>query len=340
MSLASSSSLILDQDDLPPTSNDTDVLSDDVGSKPMLLLQADSPLIISGLSIVDNGRNLVKEVDTSQPFEPTEIILNLILTATVHHNITINKQAVPQNNCSETCTKSNCSQECIKYFVDVIGWENVLKYVNQSDDSTTNKSLVSFSNKYNIDKYVDEPNENRSGAVINNNEIVSNILRKTDEEEVAKKSRRGEVKNGDGRPCSGATCKTVRSKRDMNLEKFSPSLSLIKSIVGNGKVDTFVAETSTNPKHLQNDKHIRADRHSNPLARDVMTRLRNDYCFHPEYIIFTWVLCLIALATALKLYYLIKTFLAIIMVALYTILILVPFDLVFNDFISNGDLER
>ncbi|KAF2879864.1 hypothetical protein ILUMI_26321 [Ignelater luminosus] len=53
-------------------------------------------------------------------------------------------------------------------------------------------------------------------------------------------------------------------------------------------------------------------------------------CSYPEYVVFCWVLCLIALATALKLYYLIKTFLAVLMVASYTFLILVPYDPVFN----------
>ncbi|XP_049312866.1 adenylyl cyclase 78C isoform X2 [Bactrocera dorsalis] len=45
-------------------------------------------------------------------------------------------------------------------------------------------------------------------------------------------------------------------------------------------------------------------------------------CAHPEYIIFTWVLCLVSLATALKLYFLIKTCMALAMVACYMILIL------------------
>lgn len=46
----------------------------------------------------------------------------------------------------------------------------------------------------------------------------------------------------------------------------------------------------------------------------------SDDCVHPEYLVFTWVLCLIALATTLKLYFLVKTFLASIMVAVYTVL--------------------
>ncbi|KAG5885373.1 Adenylyl cyclase 78C [Gonioctena quinquepunctata] len=58
-----------------------------------------------------------------------------------------------------------------------------------------------------------------------------------------------------------------------------------------------------------------------PIIRD---------CKRPEYIVFTWVLCLIALATALKLYYLIKLLLAFVMVAVYTNLIIVPSN-IFND---------
>ncbi|KAJ8960771.1 hypothetical protein NQ318_020065 [Aromia moschata] len=54
-------------------------------------------------------------------------------------------------------------------------------------------------------------------------------------------------------------------------------------------------------------------------------------CQQPEYIVFTWVLCLIALATALKLYYLIKLFLAVVMVGVYTILILLPYNSIFDD---------
>ncbi|XP_050526248.1 adenylyl cyclase 78C-like isoform X3 [Daktulosphaira vitifoliae] len=44
----------------------------------------------------------------------------------------------------------------------------------------------------------------------------------------------------------------------------------------------------------------------------------NSDCVHPEYLVFTWVLCLIALATTLKLYFLVKTLLASIMVTVYT----------------------
>lgn len=46
-------------------------------------------------------------------------------------------------------------------------------------------------------------------------------------------------------------------------------------------------------------------------------------CVRPEYIVFTWILCLIALASALKLYYLVKTALATIIVSIYAVLILV-----------------
>ncbi|XP_066603528.1 adenylyl cyclase 78C-like isoform X2 [Prorops nasuta] len=46
-------------------------------------------------------------------------------------------------------------------------------------------------------------------------------------------------------------------------------------------------------------------------------------CLRPEYIVFTWILCLIALASALKLYYLVKTALATVIVSIYAVLIFV-----------------
>lgn len=53
-------------------------------------------------------------------------------------------------------------------------------------------------------------------------------------------------------------------------------------------------------------------------------------CSHPEYMVFTWILCLIALATGLKLYYLVKTFMATIMVLCYAVLISIIFPNVFG----------
>lgn len=53
-------------------------------------------------------------------------------------------------------------------------------------------------------------------------------------------------------------------------------------------------------------------------------------CVHPEYLVFTWVLCLIALATTLKLYFLVKTFLASVMVAVYTGLTSLAYPQVFT----------
>lgn len=63
-----------------------------------------------------------------------------------------------------------------------------------------------------------------------------------------------------------------------------------------------------------------------PEVNDV-----TDPCSHPEYLVFTWVLCLIALATGLKLYYFVKTFMAFIMVFYYGTLILAAFPSVFNN---------
>ncbi|XP_017048724.1 adenylyl cyclase 78C [Drosophila ficusphila] len=61
-------------------------------------------------------------------------------------------------------------------------------------------------------------------------------------------------------------------------------------------------------------------------------------CAHPEYLVFTWVLCLVSLATALKLYYLVKAIMALGMVGFYTTLIMFKFST--DDSFSLGNLSR
>lgn len=54
-------------------------------------------------------------------------------------------------------------------------------------------------------------------------------------------------------------------------------------------------------------------------------------CYRPEYVVFTWILCLVALTSIVKLYYLIKTFLAIVNVAMYAALLFVYYDVYYFD---------
>lgn len=72
-------------------------------------------------------------------------------------------------------------------------------------------------------------------------------------------------------------------------------------------------------------------RENSDQADNSTVSICDTYCKHPEYIVFTWVLCMIALATALKLYYLVKLLLTLVMVAIYTILILLPYKPIFDD---------
>jgi hypothetical protein len=70
--------------------------------------------------------------------------------------------------------------------------------------------------------------------------------------------------------------------------------------------------------------------HSDASSLDTDGDREPEQCFAPEYIVYTWVLCLVALATALKLYYLVKTTLASAMVTVFTTLILVAYKEVFD----------
>ncbi|XP_065361143.1 adenylyl cyclase 78C isoform X1 [Calliphora vicina] len=89
-------------------------------------------------------------------------------------------------------------------------------------------------------------------------------------------------------------------------------------------------DDSINISHIQNNSLMPDDNYT-VFYTDLM--LRNEYyspdCAHPEYIVFTWILCLVSLATALKLYYLVKVIMAICMVAFYTTLIQSVFPLIY-----------
>ncbi|XP_026726487.1 adenylate cyclase type 7-like [Trichoplusia ni] len=52
------------------------------------------------------------------------------------------------------------------------------------------------------------------------------------------------------------------------------------------------------------------------------TETVNQECYHPEYVVFTWVLCLVALTSVVKLYYLVKVILATVNVFMYCTLLI------------------
>lgn len=82
-------------------------------------------------------------------------------------------------------------------------------------------------------------------------------------------------------------------------------------------------------KRATNEKHFENHNQTQNTEEVVTPKAANKYCLHPEYLVYTWVLSLIALATTLKLYFLIKTLLAVLMVAVYALFILVFYPQVF-----------
>uniref|UniRef100_A0A182ND57 adenylate cyclase n=1 Tax=Anopheles dirus TaxID=7168 RepID=A0A182ND57_9DIPT len=103
----------------------------------------------------------------------------------------------------------------------------------------------------------------------------------------------------------------------------SAETSVLNRTVGS-ELDT--SNATDLPNYLQSDELLDDDE-ATP-GEPVL----HSSCVHPEYVVFTWVLCLISLATALKLYYLVKTFMAIAMVACYSFLILLVFEQVFDSY--------
>lgn len=100
--------------------------------------------------------------------------------------------------------------------------------------------------------------------------------------------------------------------------------------------ETVINSTISYPVTLKSDDEPSSSTQNNSDSNNNYENLKaKPDCMHPEYVVYTWVLSMIALATVLKLYYLIKLLLAILMVALYTVLIVLPSYHIFNEMIGS-----
>ncbi|XP_049822606.1 adenylyl cyclase 78C isoform X2 [Aethina tumida] len=142
--------------------------------------------------------------------------------------------------------------------------------------------------------------------------------------------------NSDNNNCSDqCSDSSVINSINEKLSKLNQSLTRIENKLSNSDRFKRSIINETNLNNLDSSDNM----HSNTRTL-FQYYSENEVCPHPEYIVFTWVLCLIALATALKLYYLIKLFLAVVMVGVYTFLILVPYNETFSDMQTTDDISR
>lgn len=56
----------------------------------------------------------------------------------------------------------------------------------------------------------------------------------------------------------------------------------------------------------------------------------------PHYVVYSWILCMVSLAAFLKLYFLIKAVIIVILAVFYIVLIFIPFHHLFEDVVSNA----
>lgn len=115
-------------------------------------------------------------------------------------------------------------------------------------------------------------------------------------------------------------------------KNFSDINHLVSSNISkfmHGDFNNIPLNEQINKMMLKNEQDISPNQHDNGTS--ILGNGRDEPCSHPEYLVFTWVLCLIALATGLKLYYLVKTFMASIMVCCYAVLISVLFPEIFEN---------
>ncbi|XP_056644231.1 adenylyl cyclase 78C isoform X2 [Diorhabda sublineata] len=185
---------------------------------------------------------------------------------------------------------------------------NLINFGNIETDTNSNSNFSSFSLKRTI-------NNNFS---VNNPTIVVNFL-------VQANVNNNFTLNIDKTKCNDTCVKEFESNVN---NKTSFLFNTLKREVGN------IMFTNSNIDSVRRKRDLSANYKSSDVNHTIYSSIIatedltfNPHCFHPEYVVFTWVLCLIALATALKLYYLIKILLLILMLVVYSTLILMPSSL-------------
>ncbi|XP_031625938.1 adenylyl cyclase 78C isoform X2 [Contarinia nasturtii] len=130
-----------------------------------------------------------------------------------------------------------------------------------------------------------------------------------------------------------------QSVNDFNMTNRSTSQSKSENIneLYPNNLSKLQITNELNSNHIEDsdkfiNKNVKDLLSNQKVSRNlIQPKSQTETCTHPEYLVFTWVLCLIALATGLKLYYLVKTFMASIMVCCYAMLISFIFPEVFEE---------
>lgn len=191
-----------------------------------------------------------------------------------------------------------------------------------SDDRTQNSMVPERLN--NISKFfaVDSRREtsNSSVKIESLNEEVFKLLQSADNKTFVVNRTVTNMSNSESVILS-KTLKSVYNSRNSN--------EVVVNRYGQGANEHSTSDRS------KRDAEIQVTTTNTTTTDEESFSLVHPTCMHPEYIVFTWVLCLVALATSLKLYYLVKTALAFGMVTVFSILILIAYRDVFQ--ITNGN---
>lgn len=127
----------------------------------------------------------------------------------------------------------------------------------------------------------------------------------------------------------------IQPNENTNVDSKPNNISKLQQFMPNefNNIRAEILDKNANKTSPKNEEKLFLLQDNNDTQSDF-SHYPNEHrqpCSHPEYLVFTWVLCLIALATGLKLYYLVKTFMASIMVLCYAILISIVFPQVFEN---------
>ncbi|KAG7304246.1 hypothetical protein JYU34_011184 [Plutella xylostella] len=122
-----------------------------------------------------------------------------------------------------------------------------------------------------------------------------------------------------------------RMRRSVHICTFITVMSISSTIKLYVCPDSFPETEATSNNTTNNNTTSNATFRKSIIHLFNTEEAINGECYRPEYVVFTWIICLVALTSILKLYYLIKTLLAFVNVAIYAGLLLTYYDVYYFD---------
>lgn len=269
--------------------------------------------------------------DSSAPMAVVNQVVSSVAMEIATHELTSNSTGRPPVNESRNSTLSTDSSTRIKMLNDVTTPKPQVRRRRQLQNLTQNSTTGHLSSKQNFSLII--RGKNKSSDLSDNVNYLHNKNKTYVEPSRVAENESVRTFSSNDNSMHKEMFSNSRDWGSKQLSKTETQQNSSTSINGVSFLKNLSLSLSEQYRRLTEDL-IYSDKVKTFRNMTINKQLQQDTseaekCVHPEYIVFTWVLCLMALATSLKLYYLVKTALAFTMVTVFYVLILVAYPEVF-----------